>query len=114
MAHDSRRTLEMQVIVALPVLIAAIFPMVIAQHRGIVWLKTLSICVALVCGVVVLRAAIFLKPYKEVAPAVTSRLWRASAFAIAIILCCGFAALALRAQTWRAWLIWAAFSAPLV
>ena len=114
MAHESRRSLELQVIVALPLLFALIFPMVIAQHSGLVWLHAIAICVALLCGVVVLRAAILLKPYRDLAPAVSKRLWRVSAFVIALILSCGFGSVALRAQTWHAWLIWAAFTAPLV
>lgn len=98
----------------MPLLFAAMFPVGIAQHRGPVWLQATATCVTLVSGIVALRAAILLKPYKDLAPAVSKRLWRASAFVIALTLSCGFGTLAFRAQTWGAWLVWAAFSAPLL
>jgi len=87
----------------MPLLFAAIVPAVIAQHRRPVWLQAVCTCVMLAAGGVFLRAAILLKPYREQTPALSKKVWRASALAIVLIFTGGFGALELLAQTWRAW-----------
>jgi membrane protein YdbS with pleckstrin-like domain len=57
----------------------------------------------LISGVVALRAAILLKPYRGQPTAMSKKVWRAYAAAMALIFTCGFGAIALLAQTWRAW-----------
>ena len=103
MPHETRRSLEIEALVAAPLFLAAMFPAVIAQQRGPLWLQAAATCVMLVSAIVAVRAAILLKPYRQHPPALSKRAWGAYALIMALIFTFGLGAIALLAQTWLAW-----------
>jgi hypothetical protein len=109
MAHETQRSLEIEALIAAPLFVAAMFPAVIAQRRGPLWLQAAAICIMLPSGIVAVRAAILLKPYRQQSPALSKRAWRAYALIIALVLTFGLGAIALVAKTSRAWFFFASF-----